>query len=314
MQRREFMRVAAVTGTVGFLIPGPASAFYDPKLGEPHTELPSLGGVRDLWALPVQPFIPEATQPEAKAVLVTANFEDLARTYGMQFHPSRKANEAHWLRIETLPVIITFAQRYEWEKILLTELLNLRAILTIVLGHSTKRWKHISAPTVTCDNIPEADSAEPALKLNVWLHVTTELGEETMSALMASAQAVATNAGVDDVDDYAQLLKDQASSVNEFLEHAGAPGEPCPANPDPNASADAQKAWVDAHSLKCFAGQATPRHKEKIAHHIKRQKRRSNKPVSEADAEKLANSLVNQAVTGDQASVAASLLESRGQQ
>lgn len=312
MQRREFMRVVAATGAVGFLIPGPASAFYDPKLGEPHADLPSMSGVRDLLVLPAPPTTLEFEPP----VPPVFSFEKLAKAHGLKFHASKHPHEPMWDKLETTPVVIVRASQPDCLSILEAELFKLYLQVDSFLQDSWVNWKHLSAPTVTCDSIYELGDPEPvAYRLNVWVHVTTAiLGEETMSALMASARAVAANAGVDDVDDYAQLLKDQAHVVDEFLEHAGKPDEECPANPDPTASPEAQKAWEDAHSLKCFANQATPHHKKQIAHQIKRQKRRSHKPVTEAEAERLADAVVNQAVSGDQASVAASLLESRGQQ
>ena len=132
-----------------------------------------------------------------------------------------------------------------------------------------------------------------------------------LSALKSKALGVACAAGVEDPDEYADLLCEQAASVNDFLKHAGTPSEPCPPNPDPEASPEAQQAWVDAHALKCFALQANDRHKKQIAHHIKRQKRRDKKPIKEQDAEALAESLVREASTSDQASTAEALLKSR---
>ncbi len=130
----------------------------------------------------------------------------------------------------------------------------------------------------------------------------------SFSALQTTARSVAANAG--DPDEFADLLVELAPEVNDFLDECTPPDD-IPDNPNPAANAAEEKAWVDACSLKSFAGDATIKHVRGMARRIKQKKRRSGSPVSHAEALALAHGLVDHATDTPLEEMAAALLESR---
>lgn len=130
-----------------------------------------------------------------------------------------------------------------------------------------------------------------------------------MSALREAARNIASSTPGGE-DEFADLLVELAPEVNQYL--AGCvPAGDSPEDPMLNPTNEQHKAWVDACSLKSFAGDATAQHIRVMAQHIRRKKRRDGQPVSHGESLSLAHGLVDYSLTSPTEKIAAALLESR---
>lgn len=130
-----------------------------------------------------------------------------------------------------------------------------------------------------------------------------------MSILRATAERISGSVGA--ADDFADTLLEQKDEVNRFLRACGNCDEPVPPNPNPSPTDEESKAWQDAHNLKVFAGKATAHHLKAMSHRIRKGRRKGGNPISQSEAESLANSIVSNACQQPLEEISAALLESR---
>lgn len=130
-----------------------------------------------------------------------------------------------------------------------------------------------------------------------------------LSSLAASISRQATGSD----DDFQRALLDNVQDVNKFLDSDSTACPGCPDNPLSSPSPEQDKAWKDAFKLKTFAGQATKHHVSELGRHIKRGKRKNGNPISQGDAERTAQIVVQTCKSQSQKDTCDALLESRGQ-
>ena len=128
-----------------------------------------------------------------------------------------------------------------------------------------------------------------------------------MSALSKFASSI--SASVEAPDTFSDALQHCSEEVHKFLEYSGEPSEPCPLAPAEFDTPEKQAAWANAHKLKAFAGQATKHHKNKISRQIKRKHRKDGNPISESQADALAESVVSTACNSPLEEMAQAILE-----